>query len=84
MTELIVENGTVVGVKYVKADGTINEAYGPVVICTGGYAADFSPNSLLQKWRSDLAHLPTTNGDHCTGDGIKFAVEQGAGTIDME
>jgi succinate dehydrogenase/fumarate reductase flavoprotein subunit len=28
--------------------------------------------------------LPTTNGEHCTGDGIKMALAVGAGTVDME
>jgi succinate dehydrogenase/fumarate reductase flavoprotein subunit len=36
------------------------------------------------KHRPDLYPLPTTNGDHCRGDGIKMAVELGADTIDME
>ena len=27
--------------------------------------------------------MPTTNGDHCTGDGIKMAEAIGAGTVDM-
>src|SRR4051794_9920915 len=29
-------------------------------------------------------HLPTTNGEHCTGDGIVIAREIGAGTVDLE
>ena len=41
-------------------------------------------NSLLEKIRPDLMHLPTTNGDHCSGDGIKLAMTMGAGTCDME
>jgi len=31
-----------------------------------------------------LLALPTTNGDHCTGDGIKLARSLGANTVDME
>merc|ERR1712063_223060 len=50
----------------------------------GGYGADFSNDSLLQKYRPDLAHLPTTNGDHCSGDGIKMALAVGGSTKDME
>ena len=38
----------------------------------GGFGADFTQNSLLAKYRPDLLHLPTTNGEHCTGDGIKM------------
>ena len=38
----------------------------------GGFGADFTQNSLLAKYRPDLLHLPTTNGEHCTGEGIKM------------
>merc|ERR1719265_2758094 len=34
--------------------------------------------------RPDLLHLPTTNGEHCTGDGIKMSEAIGAKTIDLE
>jgi len=37
-------------------------------------------DSLLKKHRPDLMHLPTTNGEHCTGDGIKMALDIGADT----
>ena len=33
-----------------------------------GFGADFTNNSLLAQYRPDLLHLPTTNGEHCTGD----------------
>merc|ERR1719323_2277116 len=35
-------------------------------------------------YRPDLLHLPTTNGEHCTGDGIKMGESIGAKTIDLE
>merc|ERR1711937_717723 len=35
-------------------------------------------------YRPDLLHLPTTNGEHCTGDGIKMGEKIGAKTIDLE
>lgn len=38
----------------------------------------------MKKYRPDLGHLPTTNGDHCTGDGIKMGLEIGADVVDME
>lgn len=38
------------------------------------------PQSLIPPLRS----LPTTNGPHCTGDGIKMAVDAGAGVRDLE
>ncbi len=45
---------------------------GPVVLATGGYAADFSDTSLLKKHRPDTFGLATTNGTHATGDGQKM------------
>jgi len=38
----------------------------------------------MGKYRPDLLHLPTTNGEHCTGDGIKMGERVGAKTIDLE
>jgi aspartate oxidase len=46
-------SGKVVGITY-EVDGTTKEAYGPVVIATGGYAADFTETSLLKKYRCVL------------------------------
>jgi flavocytochrome c len=77
------KQGNVIGVEYIK-DGKTQQEFGAVVIATGGFAADFSDNSLLQKYRPDLAHLPTTNGAHCSGDGIKMASDLGAELVDME
>mmetsp|Transcript_3363 Transcript_3363/g.7902 ORF Transcript_3363/g.7902 Transcript_3363/m.7902 type:complete len:489 (-) Transcript_3363:1052-2518(-) len=58
--------------------------YGPVVLATGGYGADNDPDSILHKHRPDLKHMPTTCGDHCTGDGIKFAMrDAGADAVDL-
>merc|ERR1719199_2418574 len=72
-----------VGVEY-EYGGKILQEHGPVIVCTGGFGADFTSDSLLAKYRPDLMHLPTTNGEHCTGDGIKMGVEVGARTIDLE
>ena len=76
------EAGGVVGVEYQK-DGALHKALGPVIIATGGFGADYKNDSLLTKFRPELQALPTTNGEHCTGDGIKMAMAIGAGTIDM-
>lgn len=75
--------GHVIGVEY-KKGGEILKEYGPVVVSTGGFAADFAPDSLLNTHRPDLSHLPTTNGEHCTGDGIKMSAAVGAGLYDIE
>ncbi|ORY98452.1 FAD binding domain-domain-containing protein [Syncephalastrum racemosum] len=81
-------NNQVEGVEYQLvgkgADGKTYTELGPVVLATGGYAADFGPNSLLQKHRPEYYDLSTTNGDHCTGDGIKMAAAIGANTVDLE
>jgi succinate dehydrogenase/fumarate reductase flavoprotein subunit len=111
VTELIRKDDVVIGVKFTMG-GKIYEEFGPVVICSGGFGADFTPNSLLasvqQKWRTmeawqttsragvqnavrgagftpapELLTLPTTNGPHCTGDGIKLAVGAGADIFDI-
>ncbi|KAF9110218.1 hypothetical protein BGX27_006636 [Mortierella sp. AM989] len=86
VTNLIKENGAVVGVEYenLNEPGKKTKAWGPVVLATGGYAADFSSDSLLKQYRPDLWDLPTTNGDHTTGDGIKMALAIGGKTINME
>ncbi len=80
---LTAADGAVVGVEYEK-DGQLFQESGVVIIATGGYAADFTDTSLLHKFRPDICHLATTNGDHCTGDGVKMAMNIGANTVDME
>merc|ERR1711988_1471453 len=75
--------GNVVGLVYEKG-GLEFQEHGPVILCSGGFGADFSQNSLLAKYRPDLLHLPTTDGEHCTGDGIKMGEAIGAQTIDLE
>jgi succinate dehydrogenase/fumarate reductase flavoprotein subunit len=84
VTKLIKDDsGAVIGTEYV-FNGKTETAYGPVILATGGYAADFSPDSLLKKHRPEYYDLPTTNGDHCTGDGQKIAMAIGASAIDLE
>merc|ERR1719262_1759975 len=80
---LTTDSNTVIGVNYEKG-GVQFQEHGPVIICTGGFGADFTQNSLLAKYRPDLMHLPTTNGEHCTGDGIKMGEAVGAKTVDLE
>jgi len=53
-------------------------------LASGGFGADFTQNSLLAQYRPDLMHLPTTNGEHCTGDGIKMGEAIGGKSIDLE
>uniref|UniRef100_A0A6B2L0T2 fumarate reductase (NADH) n=1 Tax=Arcella intermedia TaxID=1963864 RepID=A0A6B2L0T2_9EUKA len=85
VTSLLQDNaGNVIGVTYTDRQGNTHKTYGPVVIATGGYAADFEADSLLKKYRPQWMNLPTTNGEHCTGDGIKMLEKIGGGTVDLE
>ncbi|CAG8542860.1 15818_t:CDS:10 [Funneliformis caledonium] len=83
VTKLIKEGEEVIGVEYEK-DGQTFKELGPVILATGGYAADFTESSLLKKYRPDIYDLPTTNGDHCTGDGHKMVLAIGGQAIDLE
>ena len=77
------KSGAITGVVYTKGGKEYKEE-GVVILASGGFGADFSDSSLLKKYRPDLAHLPTTNGSHNTGDGIKIANNVGADLVDME
>jgi len=81
--DLLFNGSNCVGCLYRKAGATIKEL-GPVIWASGGFGADFGADSLLATYRPDLLHLPTTNGEHCTGDGIKVSEKYGAKTIDLE
>ncbi|KAL1603969.1 Osmotic growth protein [Paraconiothyrium brasiliense] len=74
---------TATGVTYL-FNGEETTIEGPVVLATGGYAADFTETSLLKKWRPDTYDLSTTNGAHATGDGHKMLMSVGAQGIDMD
>ncbi|RIB10562.1 FAD binding domain-containing protein [Gigaspora rosea] len=83
VTKLIKEGDAVIGVEYVKNGQTCKE-YGPVILATGGYAADFTEDPLLKKYRPDIYNLPTTNGEHSTGDGHKMVIVIGVKATHME
>merc|ERR1711988_1416655 len=83
VTKLLQANGGVVGCLWEKA-GIETKEYGPVILTSGGFGADFGNDSLLAKYRPDLLHLPTTNGEHCTGDAIKMGNAVGANSVDLE
>ncbi|KKZ63259.1 hypothetical protein EMCG_02379 [[Emmonsia] crescens] len=77
------EGNNITGVTY-EYNGETHTADGVVVLATGGYAADFTEDSLLKKWRPDTFNLSSTNGVHATGDGQKMLMAIGANGIDMD
>mmetsp|Transcript_3632 Transcript_3632/g.8283 ORF Transcript_3632/g.8283 Transcript_3632/m.8283 type:complete len:502 (+) Transcript_3632:51-1556(+) len=81
--KLLMNGKACVGLVYEKG-GKDEKAFGPVILASGGFGADFTQNSLLAQYRPDLMHLPTTNGEHCTGDGIKMGEAVGGRTVDLE
>ena len=80
---LIKENNEVVGVEY-EHKGETKREHGSVILATGGFGADFDPEGYLAKYKPETLPLSTTNGDHCTGDGMKMGAKIGAGLVDME
>ena len=83
-TRLVQDNkGNVIGIEFEK-DGKLEILNGPVILATGGYAADFAENGLIKKYRPDIYHLPTTNGDWSTGDGLKMTLNIGGNAVDLE
>ncbi|OAR02848.1 hypothetical protein LLEC1_04641 [Akanthomyces lecanii] len=83
VTGLTKEGNSILGVSY-EFDGQNQTVEGPVVLATGGYAADFGETSLLKKHRPDTYGLATTNGTHATGDGQKMVMDIGGNGIDMD
>jgi len=78
--------GRICGAVYKDKAGNVVEVKGDaVVLSTGGYGAGgLFRNSVMQKARPDLMHVPTTNGEHCTGDGVSMAMDIGASAIDLK
>ncbi|KAF2013292.1 fumarate reductase-like protein [Aaosphaeria arxii CBS 175.79] len=83
VTKVNTEGNVATGVTYV-FNGEEVTVEGPVILATGGYAADFTEDSLLKKHRPDTFDLSTTNGSHATGDGHKILMSIGAQGIDMD
>ncbi|EHK39772.1 uncharacterized protein TrAtP1_006709 [Trichoderma atroviride] len=83
VTSLNKEGNTVTGVTY-EVNGETASLDGPVILATGGYAADFGEGSLLKKHRPEIFGLATTNGTHATGDGQKMIMAIGGNGIDMD
>jgi flavocytochrome c len=83
VTSLNKDGNSITGVTY-EFNGESASLDGPVILATGGYAADFSDSSLLKQHRPDTFGLATTNGTHATGDGQKMVMAIGGNGIDMD
>ena len=82
VSKILTQKNKVVGVEYQQPGGEKKQETGSVILATGGFGYDFE--GLIKKHRPDLVHLPTTNGEHTTGDGIKMAQAIGCDTIDLD
>ena len=80
-TEILMDNGSAVGVLANDAehDYTINAK--AVVLATGGFGANFD---MMTQYDASLANAVTTNHSGATGDGILMAEAVGADTVDMD
>jgi cytochrome b involved in lipid metabolism len=76
-------NAVCVGVQY-EYHGSVLQEHGPVILCTGGFGADFAAGGMLEKYRPDLLHLPTTCGEQSVGDGIRMGQMIGGAAIGLE
>ena len=84
-TELILENGKVVGVKAENAEGTVvAKANKGVVVATGGFGANIEMRDKYNKMWPTLTTIKTTNHPGATGDGMWMADKIGANLIGME
>ena len=55
-----------------------------IILASGGFAHDFSDNSLIKEFVPEFMDYPTTNGPQAEGRGLKMARSLGAGLIHME
>jgi len=82
MTELIKENGRVVGLKYIdSASGQTKSVRGMgVVIATGGFCYN---KEMIAEYSPTNVDLSTTNGHWANGEGMLVAKKAGAKLVDM-
>ncbi|KAI2512466.1 hypothetical protein MHU86_1919 [Fragilaria crotonensis] len=79
------DTGRVIGINTSDKNGQILKLHAAnVVLATGGFAADRSSGSYLERYRPELLDMATTAGAFSTGDGIALATTLGAGVVDME
>lgn len=81
-TELIIEDGAVVGIKGTSNGQDMEIRSKVVIIATGGFAANVD---MRKEYVPSLTeNLPTTNSPAIVGDGIKMAEAANASLVGME
>ena len=80
-TELITEDGKVVGVKAEGPDALYTIRAKAVILTTGGFGAN---EDMYTQYRPDLKGTVTTNAPGATGDGIVMAEKVGAALVDID
>lgn len=80
-TEILMDNGTAVGVKAEGKDTNYVINAKAVILATGGFGAN---EALYTKYRPELKGYVTTNTPGATGDGIVMAEAVGANLVDIE
>lgn len=80
VTKLLQENGRVHGVEVIVAGQRRYLKAKTVILATGGFGAS---QSIIRKYRPDLAEYKTTNHPGATGDGIILAEQVDAQVIQM-
>jgi len=80
-TEILMDNGTAVGVRVNDGDCEYNINAKATIICTGGYSNN---PDLVAKYAPDWTNRPTTGAPSCTGDGILMAEAIGAKITNMD
>ncbi|MGB4587700.1 MAG: flavocytochrome c [Clostridiaceae bacterium] len=79
--KIIAKDGAVTGIEAADVNGNsflINAK--AVIVTTGGFGAN---STMVEEYRPDLVGFSTTNHSGATGDGIKMALEAGAGLTDI-
>ena len=85
-TDLIVEDGKVVGVKAIQANGTqlIIRANHGVVLASGGFGANTAMIKKYNTYWKDIADdIKTTNSPALVGDGLALGEQAGAELVGM-
>ena len=80
-TELLVEDGKVVGVKAESKDADYTIRAKSVILASGGFGAN---EEMYCQYRPDLRGTVTTNAPGATGDDIIMAQAVGADLVDIE